>query len=175
MAGFKGEATIVLLSYAARWAENSGKPPHTSLYTARFAPTLFLIHRWVLKLDTQQWSPFYETLKRASLDAFRHRHWFLGHASDVGAMMQLWTETASSLQPTDDVSGGALLRMASWDDLLPHIPAPAWEWLKKRPFFRPDCQALKCEVNPNAFDRVQLLGDIEITTSYLFIFWSEWS
>ena len=63
--------------------------------------------------------------------------------------------------------------MASWDDLLPHIPEIAWGWLKKGSVLHPDSPIFKCEVSPDAFEQVQRLGDVELTASYLFIVWSE--
>jgi hypothetical protein len=74
------------------------------------------------------------------LDAFRDRHWFLKHASDIGAMMRLWITAASALPYTDEVGErvvDALLGMATRDNLRPHIPVVAWDWLNKRPDLSP--------------------------------------
>ena len=175
MAGFKGEATIVLSLYASRLEENSGKLPNMFFYPAGFSQAFFPISRWMIEIDTQHLKPFYESLERASLDAFRHRYWFLVHASDVSAMMLLWTKTVSTIPHTDDVRESVIdtvLRMMSWDDLLPHIPTSAWEWLKKRPYLPPDSPVLQRGISPGAFERIQQLGDVELTASYLFIIWA---
>jgi len=118
------------------------------------------------------------SLKYATLDAFRHRHQFLLQASDIGAMMQLWMAAASVLPYTNDVGQSvvdALLQMAVDSDLRPYVPVLAWDWLKKRPVFNSRCSGLVWGTSVGVVQMVRKLGDIELTTSYLCIVWSEWS
>lgn len=118
------------------------------------------------------------SLKRAVVDAFQHSHSLLSHASDTSAMMQHWIAAASTLPYTNDIGESVvdtLLRITFRDDLRPHIPAVAWEWLKKRPVLGPDCQGLKVGASLEVFQSVREFGDLELITSYFFIVWSEWS
>lgn len=118
------------------------------------------------------------SLKYAVLDAFRYQHWFLCHASNIGAMMQLWITAASVLPDTDDVAQSmvdTLLRMAHDDELRPHIPLFAWYWLNKRPTLGPGCWRLVLGTSSSVVLTVCDLGDIGLITSYLFVVRSEWS
>ena len=117
------------------------------------------------------------SFKYAILDAFRHNYWLLGYGNNINVVMQLWIETASALPYTDGVGESvvnALLRMASSAKLRSHIPAAAWEWLNKRPVLHPSVVMSGSGVSLDVFEQVQELGDVELTTSYLFIVWPEW-
>ena len=61
--------------------------------------------------------------------------------------------------------------MACDDNLRPHIPVIAWEWLKKRPLLRPG-QGLRRGTRAIVVQTVQKFGDVELITSYLFVVWS---
>jgi len=96
-------------------------------------------------------------------------------------MMQLWMDAASALPYSNRVCQSmveALLRMADNDDLQLHIPALAWDWMKKRPLLSPTALARSwfglgtCE---HVVRIVRKLGDVELITSYLFVVWSELS
>ncbi|KAF9783439.1 hypothetical protein BJ322DRAFT_152245 [Thelephora terrestris] len=116
------------------------------------------------------------SLRYATLGAFQHHSSFLKGIDDVGLAMRLWVAAASGLQDTDDVRErmvDALLQVAYDDDLRHHIPAAAWEWLKKRPVLPPGSRALQVRASRGFFQMVRTLGDIELTTSYLFVIWSE--
>ena len=118
------------------------------------------------------------SLKYATLDAFRYRHKFLEHASDIGAMMQLWAAAASALPYTVDIGErviDALLQMAFQDVLRPHIPVTAWGWLRRRPALRPGSPGLELGTKKDVVRTVRKLGDIGLITSYLIVIWSEWS
>jgi len=117
-------------------------------------------------------------LKYATLDAFRYQRWFLYHASSISAMIQLWVTAASALPDTDEVAQSmvdTLLRMAHDDELRPHIPVFAWDWLNKRPTLNPGCWGLVLGTRSSVVLTVWDLGDIRLITSYLFVVWSEWS
>lgn len=93
-------------------------------------------------------------------------------------MMQLWIAAASTLPYTVDIGErviDALLQMAFQDYLRPHIPAVAWEWLKKRPVLHPQSPGLKLGTTKDVVRAVRELGDIALVTSYLLVTWSEWS
>ena len=97
---------------------------------------------------------------------------FLEHASDIGAMLQLWIAVASSLPYSNDVGMEvvhALLKMAQKDNLRRHIPAIAWEWLKKRPILLSRPWNFKRESINIVMQTVRKLRDIELTASLLFI------
>ena len=87
--------------------------------------------------------------------------------------------TAASVLPyTDDVGrsvSNALLQIASWDSLRPHIPILAWNWLKKRPILRPRCLGLIFGTQDAVIQAIVELGDVGLVTSYLFVIWSEWN
>jgi len=90
--------------------------------------------------------------------------------------MQFWMKAASTLPYTDDVGGSVvvgLLNMASSDQLLPHIPMDAWEWLNKRPVLPPECVALLPWATESAVQKIRQLGSIKLVVSYLHIIWSE--
>ena len=116
------------------------------------------------------------SLKHAALDAFRNERRFMKHASDIGTMIRLWITTAAALQYTDDVGRtvvDTLLRMALDDELASHIPALAWDWLKKRPLLLPGCRG-PAGIQKDVVLKVGMFGDLELITSYLFVVWSEW-
>jgi len=116
------------------------------------------------------------SLKYAILDAFRHDYCFLQYARNIDAMMKLWMAAASALPYSDDVGQSvvdALLQMAENDQLLPHIPVCAWDWLKKRPLLGPECRGLDL-AGHGAIQTVRKRRDVELITSYLFVVWSEW-
>jgi len=112
------------------------------------------------------------SLKYATLDVFSCDDRFLEHASDIGAMLQLWIAVASSLPYSNDVGMEvvhALLKMAPKDNLRRYIPAIAWEWLKKRPILLSRPWNFKRESMDIVVQTVRKLGDIELTASLLFI------
>ena len=118
------------------------------------------------------------SLKYAVVSAFRCSHSFLEYAGNIDAMMQLWMMAASAFPYADDVCESVvdtLLQMASNNNLRPHIPVVAWEWLRRRPILHPGCHGLKFGASFPVFQLVRDLGDLEIITSYLYIVWSEWS
>ena len=116
------------------------------------------------------------SLKYATLGAFRCSLYPLKHGSDAGFMMRLWIAAASGLPDTDAVCEAmvdTLLEAAYDDRFRPHIPAEAWEWLKKRPVLPRGSHALYNKAPEGFFQTVRTLGDIEIIASYLSVVWSE--
>ena len=117
-------------------------------------------------------------LKYATLDAFRDNREFMWHTSSVDAMMRLWITTAAAVPYTDDVCRtvvDALLQMAGdCSGLQPHIPPLAWDWLKKRPLLYTGYRGTSRETTADTILKARKLGDAELTTSYLFVIWSEW-
>jgi hypothetical protein len=76
-------------------------------------------------------------------------------------MMQIWTKSISALPYTDEVCESvvdALLQMASWDDIRPHIPLVIWNWLNKRPVLHPERRGLHLGTTNGAVQTVQALG-----------------
>ena len=116
------------------------------------------------------------SLKYVILDAFRDNREFMWHASSIDAMMRLWITTAAAVPYADDICRtmvDALLQMARDNKLWPHIPVLAWDWLKKRPHLYTRYKVL-LETEEDIVLKVRKLGDAELTTSYLFVIWSEW-
>jgi len=174
----KREATIAFIPYAARREKGGeGKLLNTSPHAAIFSPAL------LSRTGFSYYGSIFGTvlpisLKYATLDAFRYGHHSLLRASDIGAMMQLWVAAASALPYTNDVGQrvvDTLLVMADERKLQPHIPAPAWDWLKKRPVFNSWCSGHEFGTTNDVAQMVRKLGDVELITSYLWIVWSEWS
>ena len=93
-------------------------------------------------------------------------------------MTRHWIATASELPDTPDVRESVvdtLLQMACDEELWSHVPVVAWEWLKKRPVLRHGSQGLSAGGQDDVLQTIRTLRDIELTTSYLFIVWSEWN
>ena len=175
----KYEATIAFLPYAARREEaGQGKPSDTSFRTARFSPSSSPISHWTPELGGQLLQVVLpSSLKHAVLHTFQQEPQFMKHASDIDTMMRLWITAVTTLPYTDDVGrivANTLLQMAADDELLPHIPTVAWDWLKKRPLLRPGCWGLVPGSENGVILKVRKPGDVELTTSYLFVIWSEW-
>ncbi|KAF9644302.1 hypothetical protein BDM02DRAFT_994520 [Thelephora ganbajun] len=142
----KDKATIALLPYAARREENGAVLPISLMY--------------------------------ATLDAVQYEHWPLVHASNIGPVTRLWMTAASEVPYTDDIGQSvvdALLQVAWIDQWLSHIPALAWDWLKKRPVLPAHCEGLKWGTHSNLIQMVRNLRDAEVIASYLFVVWSEWT
>ena len=117
------------------------------------------------------------SLKYVTLGAFQRRPRFLTDGSDVGTMMRHWIAAASELPGTHDVCVSVvdtLLQAACEDELRPHIPLAAWEWLKKRPVL-PRGSSVLVGGQEEILRTVQALGDIRLITSYLLVIWSEWN
>jgi len=136
--------TIVFLPYTARREKDGkGKPPRHPA-CCQILTRFLAISRWVFKMGTQHMEAMLPILLQYStLYSFRYQYWFLRHANDIGAMMQLWMAAASVLPYTGDIGQSVvdtLLQMAADCDLLPHIPVLAWDWLKRRPRLRPECE-----------------------------------
>ena len=100
-------------------------------------------------------------------------HWLtVGEGS-----IQLWLAAASVADYTEEVAQSVvdtLLRIASEDELLPHITVDVWSWLTKRPSLPSVCPGRFYGSYLHVVKAVRELGDIEILKSYLLIVWSEW-
>ena len=118
------------------------------------------------------------SLKYATLNAFHPLLLLMEHGNDVDVMMRLWMTAASGLPDTPDVYQsvvGVLLQMAYKDELRPHIPVVAWEWLKRRRILRLIISVPGRGIPKGFFQTVQALRDIGLIASYLFVIWSEWN
>jgi len=92
--------------------------------------------------------------------------------------MQLWIDAASALPYSDRVCQSvveALLRMADSDHLRPHIPALAWDWMKKRPLISPTDLWDGLGTSEHVVRTVQKLRDVGLITSYLLVVWLRWN
>ena len=97
---------------------------------------------------------------------------------DMEGLVQRWVAAASTVAYTEEVGQNvvnALLRIASEEKLVPHIPIEIWSWLTKRPSLPPICPGHHFGTNPRVIEAVAALKDVEILKSYLLLVWSEWS
>jgi len=101
-------------------------------------------------------------------------HWLtIGEGS-----IQLWVAAASAAQYTEEVAQcvvDTLLRIASEDELLPHITVNVWSWLTKQPSLPPVCLGRFYGSYLHVVKAVRGLGDIEVLKSYMLLAWSEWN
>ena len=89
-------------------------------------------------------------------------------------MTQSWLATVSAV-PREDFDCSevftCLLNMALDPMLLPHIPVHAWDWLKNRAPLQNGWH-FRSEAGTEVVRTLRKLGDVELVTSCLFIFWS---
>ena len=101
-------------------------------------------------------------------------HWLtVGEGS-----VRRWVAAASAAQHTEEVAQcvvDTLLRIASEEELLPHITADVWSWLTKWPSLPPVCLGRFYGSYLHVVKAVRELGDIEVLKSYLLLVWSEWN
>ena len=91
-------------------------------------------------------------------------------------LSQLWAAAALEVPYADDIGQSvvdALLQIACWAPLRPHIPADMWLWLDKRPSLPPVCSGRRLGTTQGVVRTVRGPGDIETLKSYLLSFgWS---
>ena len=94
-----------------------------------------------------------------------------------GGMVTRWAAAVLAVPYTEEVGQSvvdALLQIASFDSLQPHIPVDVWALLKERPSLPPVCVGRSRGTTGCVVRRVRELGDPEILKSYLLLVWSEW-
>jgi len=170
---------IAFLSYMTRREEvDQGKPANIFLRTRDSNRPSRRSH-CTSKLDAHFLeSVFPISLKLETLYTFRDKPQLMRNAINTKTVMRLWITTAAAVPYTDDVCQivvDTLLQMAGDKDLRPHIPPPAWDWLKNRPLLHPGCRGLRVGTTKNVVLKVQQLEDVELIASYLFVVWSEWN
>ena len=87
-----------------------------------------------------------------------------------------WATAALAVPYTEEVGrdiASALVQIACWGSLLPHIPTEIWTWLKKHSTLPPPYQGGRMLITGDTVRYIQGLGDIEIFRSYLCLVWSE--
>ena len=90
--------------------------------------------------------------------------------------MRFWVAAASALPHTDDVCMrvvDALLHMASFTSIRPHIPPVAWSWLSKQVILDSSRIGYLWGTHDDVTQTLRQLGDTELIASYLFVVWSE--
>ena len=98
--------------------------------------------------------------------------------SNPEGFVSRWAAAALATSYTEQVGQNvvdALLQIASFYHLRPHIPRDVWALLKERPFLPPHCPGRNQGTSRDVIHHVRELGDIEILKSYLLLVWSEWS
>ena len=89
-----------------------------------------------------------------------------------------WAAAALATPYTEQVGQSvvdALLQIATFYHLRPHIPRDVWALLKKQPFLPPYCPGRNQGTSGDVVRHIRGLGDPEILKSYLLLVWSEWS
>ena len=89
-----------------------------------------------------------------------------------------WAAAALATPYTEQVGQSvvdALLQIASFNHLRPHIPRDVWALLKKQPFLPPYCPGRNQGTSGDVVRHIRGLGDIEILKSYFLLVWSEWN
>ena len=92
-------------------------------------------------------------------------------------LAQQWIRIASVAPRTEELAQhvvDTLLQIASYPDLLQHIPPEAWSWLTLRPSLPPVCVGRSRGTGRHIVEAVRALKDIEVLKSYFLLVWSEW-
>ena len=87
-----------------------------------------------------------------------------------------WAAATLAVPYTEEVgryAASALVQIACWFNLLPHIPIEIWTWLKKHSTILPPYQGPYITISAEAVRYLQRLGDVDIIKSYLLLAWSE--
>jgi len=170
----KRKVVATLLPYAV-WRERGGEPEMLDafLYAARASGMSgFVWHR----VDDFTRTLLREATPRAIVLISPRIPW---HWLTVGeGSIQLWVAAASAAQYTEEVAQcvvDTLLRIASEEELLPHLTVDVWSWLAKRPSLPPVCLGRFYGSYLHVVGAVRELGDIEVLKSYLLLVWSEWN
>ena len=85
-------------------------------------------------------------------------------------------KVASAVPYTDDIGGSVvagLVNMASIDQLLPHIPLVARDWLKQLPVLPPEYAKLLPSPTESAVRGIHQFGGAKLIALYLHTIWSE--
>ena len=92
-------------------------------------------------------------------------------------MVDRWVSALTAVGDTKGIGQSvvdALLQIAYFDQLRPHITVDVWAWLKKRPSLPPTCDGRFLGTVGDIVRHIRGLGDIEILKSYFLLVWSEW-
>ena len=92
-------------------------------------------------------------------------------------MVARWVSAITAVGDTKGIGQNvvdALLQIAYFDQLRPHINVDVWAWLKKRPSLPPTCDGRFLGTVGDIVRHIRGLGDIEILKSYFLLVWSEW-
>ena len=87
-----------------------------------------------------------------------------------------WAAAASAVPYTEEVGRdvvSALLQIACYDSLRPHIPVEIWTWLKKPLTLPPLYRRRGIKTTRNTVHYIRGLGDIEIFKSFFILSWLE--
>ena len=169
----KRKVVATLLPYAI-WRERDGEPEMLDMFldAARASEMPgFMWHRVEYFTHTL----FREATPRAIVLVSPRIPW---RWLTVGeGLIQLWVAAVSAADYTEEVAQcvvDMLLRIASEDELLPHITVNVWSWLTKRPSLPPVCSGRSYGSHLCVVKAVRGLGDIEVLKSYFLLVWSEW-
>ena len=173
----KCEAIIALFPYAI-WREQAGERDvfDTFLRLAsdlgRFGSAWHRVEPLVvMMLDEGS----HVSLKEAVILSAPHFDW--KKFGDGERLIRLWAAAALELPYSDNIGRSvvdALLQIACWGPLRPHIPVDMWFWLDKRPSLPPVCSGRRLGTTQGVVRTVRDLGDIDTLKSYLLLVWSEW-
>ena len=169
---FKYKAITVLLPYAVR-EDRDGRPEmlNAIIHAARASGM-----RWWDRVTEPLISTLFdEPSPRAAILASPYIRWDL--LEDRQDLVRQWIKMVSVAPHTEELAQGVvdtLLQIASYPDLLQHIPPEAWSWLTLRPSLPPVCMGRRRGTDGRIVNAVRALKDIEVLKSYFLLVWSEW-
>ena len=97
---------------------------------------------------------------------------------DSERLVSRWAAATLAIPYTEEVGQSvvdALLQIAYFYHLRPHISRDLWALLTKRPLLPPYCPGRNWGTSGDVVRHIRGLGDPEILKSYLLLVWSEWS
>ena len=169
----KRKAISALLPYAV-WRERDGQPEMLDVILHAARASRMFRFMWC-HVDQFVSTLFSEASPRAIALVSPYIPW--DRLTDRGDLVQWWAETALAVPHTEEIARSVvdtLLHIASWDELVRHIPVNLWSWLTKRPSLPPICLGRSVGTHRRVVEVVRALKDIEVLKSYLLVVWSEW-
>ena len=169
----KRKAISALLPYAV-WRERDGQPEMLDVILHAARASRMFRFMWC-HVDQFVSTLFSEASPRAIALVSPYIPW--DRLTDRGDLVQWWAETAPAVPHTEEIARSVvdtLLHIASWDELVRHIPVNLWSWLTERPSLPPICLGRSVGTHRRVVEVVRALKDIEVLNSYLSVVWSEW-
>ena len=173
----KHKAIHALLPYAV-WQERHGQPGvlDTFLCAVRASAWMQFTRQANHRNHTKEFTSALPSGASPRAIVLLSTH-LLFHINEMDLFLQ-WAAATSVVPNTEEVAQSVvdtLLQIASNIDLLPHITADIWSWLKIQPPLSPFCRGRYFGTSQQVIKAVRGLKDIEVLKSYLYLVWSEWN